>query len=148
MATTAETTPKAAPRSRARSTKRDETTKRERPARRATKTEATSVKTESDERTRRHRSARRRPAPAISVEATDQVLEQLETGGQQAISAVREFVSSVDSALPGSGDGPTRAHSIIDSALSMSDRMVVIGSDAIRGIVRSTGRSYGSTAER
>lgn len=148
MATTEETTPKSAPRTRARATKRDETTKRVRPARRASKTEATSVKAESGESTRRHRSARRRPAPAISFEATDQVLEQLENGGQQAISAVREFVTSVDKALPNGSEGPTRAHSIIDSALDMSDRMVVIGSDAIRGIVRSAGRSYGSTAER
>ena len=142
MATTEKTTPKPASRTRARSTKREETT-----ARRTAKTEATSVKTESGEHTRRHRSTSARRDLDISFEATDQVLEQLENGGKQAISAVREFVASVDSALPGSGDGPTRAYSIVDSALNMSDRMVGSGSDAIRGIVRSAGRNYGSDAK-
>lgn len=79
-----------------------------------------------------------------SVEVTDQVLEQLENGGQQVIGAVRRFVTSVDDALPGSDDGPTRAHDVIDSALEMSDRIVEVGGDAIRGIVQSAGRSLGT----
>lgn len=138
MATAAETTSKSAPRARA--------AKRQTTARRSTRAEATTAKTDSAEHVRRHRPRRRRDLD-ISFEATDQVLEQLENGGQQAIGAVREFVASVDRALPNGSEGPTRAHSIIDSALDMSDRMVTIGSDAIRGIVRSAGRNYGSSAK-
>ena len=72
MATAEKTTPKPASRTRARSTKREETT-----ARRTAKTEATAVKPEPAERTRRHRSTSARRDLDISFEATDQVLEQL-----------------------------------------------------------------------
>lgn len=82
-----------------------------------------------------------------SVETTDQVLEQLKTGGQSMIGAVRRFIDQIDEALPGRAEGPSRGHDIIDSALEMSDRMVEGGADAIRGIVKSAGGSIGKAVE-
>lgn len=82
-----------------------------------------------------------------SVETTDQVLEQLKSGGQSVISAVRKFVDQVDGALPGNADQPTRGRDIIDSALEMSDRVVESGAEAIRGIVKSAGGSIGKAVE-
>jgi hypothetical protein len=81
------------------------------------------------------------------VEATDQVLDQVETGGRNAIGAVRRFVDSVDSSLAGEDEGPTRAHDVVDAALVMSDRMVELGGDAIRSIVRSVGSNVGTPAK-
>lgn len=66
----------------------------------------------------------------------DEVLAQVVTGGQSAIGATRRFVKSVDEALAGSEEEPTRVHEIVDGALEMSDRLVESGGDAIRGIVR------------
>lgn len=96
------------------------------------------------------KSAGRRPTREQidrGVETTDQVLEQLKTGGQSMIGAVRRFVDQVDEALPGSGEGPTRGRDIVDSALEMSDRMVESGAEAIRGIVKSAGGSIGKAVE-
>lgn len=73
------------------------------------------------------------------AKAVDDVLAQVVTGGQDAIGATRRFITSVDEALPGSDEGPTRAHDVVDAALEMSDRMVESGGEAIRGIVRSLG---------
>ena len=69
------------------------------------------------------------------VEATDQVLDQVETGGRNAIGAVRRFVDSVDSSLAGEDEGPTRAHDVVDAALVMSDRMVELGAAPTVGAV-------------
>lgn len=129
----------------------------------ATETD-TKTKTTARARTRPAATAKARPAagprPSASRQSTsrgqrenvdravsvaDQVLEQLETGGQNAIGAVRRFVTSVDDSLPGSDDGPTRGHDVVDAALEMSDRMVELGSDAIRGIVQSAGRNFGTS---
>ncbi|MBJ7458132.1 MAG: hypothetical protein JHD02_02985 [Thermoleophilaceae bacterium] len=91
--------------------------------------------------------ATRKPDPEPKREANrptedyagiaDDVLAQVVTGGQSAIGATRRFVKSVDEALVGSEDEPTRVHEIVDSALEMSDRLVESGGDAIRGIIRS-----------
>lgn len=67
----------------------------------------------------------------------DDVLAQVVRGGQGAIGATRRFVDQLDESLPGTGDGPSRGHDVIDAALEMSDRMVESGGDAVRGIVRS-----------
>lgn len=81
------------------------------------------------------------------VETTDSVLEQLKSGGQNVIGAVRKFVDQVDEALPGNGDQPTRGRDIVDSALEMSDRVVESGAETIRGIVKSAGGSIGKAVE-
>lgn len=64
------------------------------------------------------------------------VIEQLQTGGQQAISAVRRFLDNVDESLAGS-NSPSFVHDIADSALEMSDKMVEYGGEALRGIAGS-----------
>lgn len=90
---------------------------------------------------------RRRARINRTVETTDQVLDQVKSGGQSMIGAVRRFVDQVDDALPNGSEGPSRGHDIIDSALEMSDRMVEGGADAIRGIVKSAGGSLGKAAK-
>lgn len=69
---------------------------------------------------------------------SEQVLEQVETGQRSAIDAVRRFVGSVDKALPLAGDGPSKPHEVIDSALEMSDRLVQTQYDFLRGVVQAT----------
>ena len=81
------------------------------------------------------------------IDAAEQVIDQLRSGGQNAIGAVRRFIDSIDESLSGPDDGPSRIHDIVDSALVMSDRLVESGSEAVRGIVRSAGRGFGSRAK-
>lgn len=83
------------------------------------------------------KSAATSSARKANPEAADRVLEQLQTGGQNAIGAVRRFIDSTDESLRGGAKEPTFIHDIVDSALEMSDRMVEHGGDALRGIVRS-----------
>lgn len=71
------------------------------------------------------------------TETTEKVLEQLQTGGQNAIGAVRRFIDSTDESLRGGRKEPTFVRDIVDSALEMSDRMVEHGGETLRGIVRS-----------
>lgn len=66
----------------------------------------------------------------------EDVLQQLQNGGQQAISAVRRFLDNVDESLAGS-NSPSFVHDIADSALEMSDKMVEYGGEALRGIAGS-----------
>lgn len=69
---------------------------------------------------------------------SEQVLEQVETGQRSAIDAVRRFVGSVDKALPLAGDGSSKPHEVIDSALEMSDRLVQTQYAFLRGVVQAT----------
>lgn len=66
----------------------------------------------------------------------EDVLDQLQSGGQSAISAVRGFIDKLDESITGD-NSPSFVHDIVDSALEMSDRMVEYGGDAARGIARS-----------
>jgi hypothetical protein len=75
------------------------------------------------------------------AELSDDVLKSVEAGGRAAIAAVRKFVDTVDEALPAIGDRPTRRETIVDSALDMADKLVVIQSDFLRNIVRSADRT-------
>ncbi len=68
---------------------------------------------------------------------TETLITQVQEGGQQAIGAVRRFLTKVDESVAGS-NSPTIAHDIADSALEMSDRMVESGSEALRGLVKSS----------
>jgi hypothetical protein len=75
-----------------------------------------------------------------TTDLSDEVLEQLEAGGRAAIEAVRKFMESVDRALPGGGESPSRAE-IVDSALKMADKLVQTQSEALRKIIESAGWS-------
>lgn len=107
-----------------------------------TKTQSTKTQNAKAASSAKPRSARTRSdreAIDRTAETADQVLEQLKSGGQSVVGAVRRFVGSVDEALPGGEDGPSRGHDIVDSALDMTDRIIESGSEAIRGIVRTFG---------
>jgi hypothetical protein len=75
--------------------------------------------------------------PKADQDTADRVLEQVQTGGQSAIEAVRRFIDSADESLRGGKTDPTFVHDLVDSALEMSDRMVASGGDALRGVVRN-----------
>lgn len=66
----------------------------------------------------------------------EDVVTQLQNGGQQAIGAVRRFLEKVDESLAGDRS-PSAVQEIADSALEMSDRMVEHGGDALKSIVAS-----------
>jgi hypothetical protein len=112
------------------------------------KTKTKTEKTGSARAARTHAARPDRESVDRGTELADQVLEQLKNGGQNVIGAVRRFVGSVDDALPGSEDGRSRGHDIVDSALEMSDRIVESGSEAIRGIVKSAGRNFGTATKK
>lgn len=69
-------------------------------------------------------------------ETAEDIVTQLQNGGQSAIGAVRNFIGKLDESLAGSSS-PSAVHDIVDSALEMSDRMVEHGGDALRGVTRS-----------
>lgn len=73
---------------------------------------------------------------AGSANNVDDVLGQIQSGGQSAIGAVRRFLDKVDESVAGDRS-PSVAHDIADSALEMSDRLVEQGGDALRNIARS-----------
>jgi hypothetical protein len=94
-------------------------------------------------------SGRQSSALKTSSELSEQVLEQLQTGQRSAIAAVRRFMDSTDSALPSLGGGPSRPHEIVDSALEMSERLVEVQYDFLRGVVHSAGEALsGSNATK
>jgi len=80
-------------------------------------------------------------ASRSTTDLPDQVLEQLQTGQRNAISAVRKFVDSADNALPSLSDGPSRPQEIIDLALEMSERLVEVQYDFVRNVVQSAGEA-------
>jgi hypothetical protein len=71
-----------------------------------------------------------------TTEFSAQVLEQVGVARVSALEAVRGFMESLDRALPLNGDGPSRPQVVIDSALSMSQRMVKAQHDLACGVVR------------
>ncbi len=97
------------------------------------------------------RSAEARAAGKSRIERTtefsEQVLEQITVSQQSALEAVRGFMESVDRALPPNGDGPSRRHDIIDSALSMSQRLVKAQYDFLCEVVRGAGKVLSGPAD-
>jgi hypothetical protein len=73
-------------------------------------------------------------------EFSAQMLEQVAVARVSALEAVRGFMESLDRALPLNGDGPSRPQVVIDSALSMSQRMVKAQHDLACGVVRGAGK--------
>ena len=87
------------------------------------------------------------PRPAGKVDRTkelsEEVLDSLEKGQRAAIDAVRNFIDTVDHALPAlpHGEGPTKRQEIVDSALEMADRLVHAQYDFIHKVIDSAGKS-------
>jgi hypothetical protein len=79
------------------------------------------------------------------TELSEQVLEAVRKGQQGALDAVRTFVDTVDQAMPLHGDGPSRRQEVIDSALTMAERLVQTQYDFLSGVIRSAGNALGAT---
>jgi hypothetical protein len=78
---------------------------------------------------------------AKATRLPDDVLKSLEEAGQSAIEAVRQFMETVDRALPSRGEGLSRREEITDSALEMAQRLVHTQYDFLRKVVDSAGRT-------
>lgn len=76
-----------------------------------------------------------------TAELSDEVLKSLESGQRAALEAVREFVDTVDQALPQHGETPSRRQDVIDAAMEMADRLVHVQYDFLRKVVAKAGKS-------
>jgi hypothetical protein len=83
-----------------------------------------------------------------TTELSERVLEEVETGQQSAIEAVRQFMESVDKALPPHGENASRRQEVIDSALEMSERLVRTQYDFLRSVVHSAGETLGALSKK
>jgi hypothetical protein len=112
---------------------------------------ATATKTAARKPTARRTAARQSASRATgasagkgrierTTELSEQVLEQISASQQSALEAVRGFTESVDRALPLNGDGPSRRQIVIDSALSMSQRLVKAQYDFACEVMRDAGK--------
>lgn len=72
-----------------------------------------------------------------STELSRQWLELARTGEQTAIETLREFVETVEKAVPLRGGGLAKQREIIDSGLEMAQVILHAQYDALRGLVRS-----------
>jgi hypothetical protein len=75
------------------------------------------------------------------TELSEDVLKSLDEGARSAIDAVRRFTETVDRALPPRGEGPSRGQEIIDSALEMAQRLVHTQAEFVSKVVDSAGKS-------
>lgn len=91
----------------------------------------------------RKTAATSKPETAIdkTAELSDEVLESVEAGQRAAIDAVRKFVDTVDQALPGHGEGPSKRQEVVDSAMEMADRLVHTQYHFLRKVIDSAGKS-------
>jgi len=82
-----------------------------------------------------------RSAAKRTTELSEDVVRELEDGAESAIEAVRNFLATVDEALPPGGEGPSRREEIADSALEMAQRLVHVQAEFLRKVVDSAGKS-------
>jgi len=82
-----------------------------------------------------------------TTELSEQVLEQVKSGQRSAIEAVRNFMESVDKALPPHGENQSRRQEVIDSALEMSEKLVQTQYDFLRNVVHGAGESLGASRD-
>jgi hypothetical protein len=95
---------------------------------------------------KRHAAERKQREQASAVvdrttELSDELLKSLESAQRAAIDAVREFVDTVDQALPPHGETPSRRQEVIDSAMGMAERLVQVQYDFLRKVVAKAGQS-------
>ena len=76
------------------------------------------------------------------------MLEEVKSGQQSAIEAVRKFMVSVDEALPPHGENPSRRQEVIDSALEMSEKLVQTQYDFLTNVVHSAGEALGASGKK
>jgi hypothetical protein len=80
-----------------------------------------------------------------TTELSEEVLESVKTGQQHAIAAVRTFVDTVEKTL--TGEDQSKRQEVIDSALTMADRLVKTEYDFLHSVVHSAGKSLGASVE-
>ena len=113
----------------------------------AAKTPATSKRSPAAKAPATRKRIATAPRPAGKVDKTkelsEEVLDSLEKGQRAAIEAVRNFIDTVDHALPAlpHGEGPTKRQEIVDSALEMADRLVHAQYEFIHKVIDSAGKS-------
>lgn len=88
------------------------------------------------------------PRVERTAELSEQVLEEVKSGQQSAIEAVRKFMESVDEALPAHGENPSRRQEVIDSALEMSEKLVQTQYDFLTNVVHSAGEALGASVKK
>jgi hypothetical protein len=72
----------------------------------------------------------------------------VEAGQRAAIEAVHKFVDTVEQALPGHGEAPSRRQEVVDSAMEMADRLVHTQYDFLRKVIESAGQSLSKSDEK
>jgi hypothetical protein len=136
-----------APASRASATKASAT---KAPATKATATKATATKAAATKAsaTKNGTTPKRALSGARSTKAVDRtaklshdVLESVESGQRAAIDAVRNFVDTLDHAVPAHGAGVSKRQDVFDSAMQMADRLVHTQYDFMRKVIASAGTS-------
>lgn len=70
---------------------------------------------------------------------SDEVLKSAEAGQRAVLEAVRQFLDTLDEAMP--------RETIIDAVLDMTDRLVATQYGFLRSVVRSTDRALRNPAE-
>jgi hypothetical protein len=79
----------------------------------------------------------RRTTDEQSTELSELWLDLARTGGQDAIETLRQFVETVEKALPLRGGGLAMQREIIDAGLKMAQAVLHAEYAAMRGLVRS-----------
>ena len=79
---------------------------------------------------------------------SEEVLDSVEAGQRAAIEAVHKFVATVEQALPGHGEAPSRRQEVVDSAMEMADRLVHTQYDFLRKVIESAGQSLSKSDEK
>ena len=102
---------------------------------------AAAKKAAATRKRRASESSGRRGAAGRTTELSGDVLKSVESGQRAAIEAVHKFVDTVDQALPGAGEAPSRRQEIVDAAMEMSERLVHTQYEFLRNVVRSAGHS-------
>jgi hypothetical protein len=82
-----------------------------------------------------------------TTELSEDVLKSLDTGAQAAIEAVRDFVDTVEKALPRNGLGSSKRDEITDSAMQMAQRLVRTQYDFLSKVVDSAGKALSRSGD-
>lgn len=83
-----------------------------------------------------------------TTELSERVLDEVKSAQQNAIEAVRNFMESVDEALPPHGENASRRQEVIDSALKMSEKLVKTQYDFLTNVVHSAGEALGASGKK
>lgn len=76
-----------------------------------------------------------------TTKLSEEVLDSVEKGQRAAIEAVHKFVDTVDQALPGRGERPSKGQEIVDAAMEMADRLVHTQYEFVRKVIDSAAKS-------